>query len=153
LVIDCDRAIVTLVDETGTTARPVAVTGYDAEIETRLRGLEVSVPEVRSRGTDLSFRTQRSDGYDPIAALQRDSGSLLIASFPIKLDHEFLGWITVDVTERPERLQSSTDLELRLRGLAGQAAIAITNARLIDEIRHQALHDHLTGLPNRLSRG
>jgi diguanylate cyclase (GGDEF)-like protein len=139
-----------LVDETGTTARPVAVTGYDAEIETRLRGLEVSVPEVRSRGTGLSFRTQRSDGYDPIAALQRDSGSLLIASFPIKLDHEFLGWITVDVTERPERLQSSTDLELRLRGLAGQAAIAITNARLIDEIRHQALHDHLTGLPNRL---
>jgi diguanylate cyclase (GGDEF)-like protein len=65
------------------------------------------------------------------------------------MDDEVLGWITADVIERPDRLQSSTDLELRLRGLAGQAAIAITNARLIDEIRHQALHDHLTGLPNR----
>jgi diguanylate cyclase (GGDEF)-like protein len=150
LVVDCDRAIVTLVDEAGMIARPAAVIGYGAEIETRLRQLEVSVPEVRSTATDLSFRTQRSDGDDPIAAIQRDSGSLLIASFPIKLDDEFLGWITVDVTERPERLQSSADLELRLRGLAGQAAIAITNARLIDEIRHQALHDHLTGLPNRL---
>jgi diguanylate cyclase (GGDEF)-like protein len=150
LVVDCDRAVVTLVEETGVTARPAAVFGYEPEIEARFRELTLSIPELSDRTADLSFRSQTSDGYDPTAALRRESGSLLGASFPIKMDDQFLGWINVDVTERPERLQSSADLELRLRGLAGQAAIAITNVNLVGEIRHQALHDHLTGLPNRL---
>jgi diguanylate cyclase (GGDEF)-like protein len=150
LVVDCDRAIVTLVDETGVTARPAAVFGYEPEIEARFRALTLSIPDLKDRTAELSFRTRDSDGYDPTAALREDSGSLLGASYPIKMGDEFLGWINVGVTERPERLQSSADLELRLRGLAGQAAIAIANARLVDEIRHQATHDHLTGLPNRV---
>ena len=41
---------------------------------------------------------------------------------------------------RSHRL-TSPDVAERLRGLAGQAAIAISNARLLDQIRHQALHD------------
>jgi diguanylate cyclase (GGDEF)-like protein len=132
------------------TARHVALIGYDLETKGRLRQLTVSVPELGQRTADLSFRTPSSDDFDPTAAIRWDSGSLVIASFPVQLDDEFLGWITVDVTERPERLQSSAELELRLRGLAGQAAIAITNVRLVNKIRHQALHDHLTGLPNRV---
>ena len=43
-------------------------------------------------------------------------------------------------------LLGSTD---RLKSVAAQAATAIGNARLVDQIRFQAVHDTLTGLPNR----
>ena len=78
------------------------------------------------------------------------AGAVAALSFPIIYDGEMYGWITVDVTEHPGRLDDSGDITERLRGLAGQAAIAVRNARLLDEIRHQALHDSLTGLPNRM---
>ena len=78
------------------------------------------------------------------------AGSMAAVSFPIIYDSEMYGWITVDVTDHPERLDDNGDITERLRGLAGQAAIAMRNARLLDEIRHQALHDSLTGLPNRV---
>jgi diguanylate cyclase (GGDEF)-like protein len=38
----------------------------------------------------------------------------------------------------------------RLRGLADQAVVAFENAQLIEQMRHQALHDDLTGLPKRV---
>ena len=60
-----------------------------------------------------------------------------------------IGYIVAGVTTDPERLVVTPRLADRLKGLAAQASIAISNARLVDQIRFQALHDPLTGLPNR----
>ena len=104
------------------------------------------MPACRLRGLPpRSGRATPASDVGPVAA-----GAVAALSFPIIYDREMYGWITVDVTDHPERLDDNGDITERLRGLAGQAAIAIRNARLLDEIRHQALHDSLTGLPNRV---
>jgi len=37
----------------------------------------------------------------------------------------------------------------RVASFADQAAVALANAHLVEQIHHQAYHDALTGLPNR----
>ncbi len=55
----------------------------------------------------------------------------------------------VAVRDDVGRLTGNPQLEEQLRGHAAQASTALRNARLLDQVRHQALHDDLTGLPNR----
>ncbi|HTP23936.1 MAG TPA: diguanylate cyclase [Solirubrobacteraceae bacterium] len=69
---------------------------------------------------------------------------------PLATPDSFLGLLTVSVFEEPGRLRPGPDLLDRLSGVAAQATTALQNGRLVDEMTHQALHDQLTGLANRL---
>ena len=84
-----------------------------------------------------------------LSRLMDELGIEAVATIPIVINGEPVGLVVGDVVDRPERLRDDPDVADRLRGLASQATIAIRNARLLESIRHQALHDSLTGLPNR----
>jgi diguanylate cyclase (GGDEF)-like protein len=67
---------------------------------------------------------------------------------PIVVDDQMLGVILAAWNEgTPPMLDPAR--EERLTGLAGLAAVALENARLVEGHRWQALHDPLTLLPNR----
>jgi diguanylate cyclase (GGDEF)-like protein len=76
------------------------------------------------------------------------TGEVATAAVPIVSHHGVVGIVGASVLTDPERLREDDDLVERLSGIADHAAIALENARLVDQVRHQALHDDLTGLPN-----
>ncbi len=77
------------------------------------------------------------------------TGIVRTISAPITVSGKVIGAVMAGVTADPERLTITPRVVDRLKGLAAQASIAITNAQLVEQIRFQAVHDTLTGLPNR----
>ena len=72
-------------------------------------------------------------------------GSVL-AVIPLIAHGRSIGLVEL-TSERPTRLDAD---RLRVaRSMAHMAAMLLENARLVDQLRQQALHDSLTGLPNR----
>jgi diguanylate cyclase (GGDEF)-like protein len=72
-------------------------------------------------------------------------GSVL-AVIPLIANGRSIGLVEL-TSERPTRLDAD---RLRVaRSMAHMAAMLLENARLVDQLRQQALHDSLTGLPNR----
>ena len=69
---------------------------------------------------------------------------------PITTERRLLGCLVVSVRHDPERLEQTPELGNRLSGVAAHAVTALENGRLVDRITHQARHDHLTGLLNRM---
>jgi diguanylate cyclase (GGDEF)-like protein len=142
-VIDCDRVAVFLDDADWQGAgsgefRLVASLGYPDDAVATLKArsyLQAHSDTVSEHGIE---RSQLSE-----------FGSAAAVAAPITSSGKVIGHIVAGVTTDPERLVATERLAERLKGLAAQASIAISNARLVDQIRFQALHDPLTGLPNR----
>jgi diguanylate cyclase (GGDEF)-like protein len=149
-VIDCDRSAVVLFDHAARVGRAVATYGYTPAQDVRLRSINVPIPAPRAGDSGvLVFDRDAAANHKMLSMLMHEVNATAIARVPIIIDDVHVGLIVGDVTGDPARLTSGSKLQERLRGLASQASIAIRNARLLDEIRHQALHDALTGLPNR----
>ncbi|MGO9027769.1 MAG: EAL domain-containing protein [Acidimicrobiales bacterium] len=142
-VIDCDRAAVFLHHGDAGAATPeefrlAGSVGYPDEV----------VSEAGSRVFKGGGRYMVSES-GLVESSFSEVGTLASVSAPITVAGEVIGFIVAGVTSDPERLTITPRLVERLKGLAAQASIAIANARLVDQIRFQALHDALTGLPNR----
>jgi diguanylate cyclase (GGDEF)-like protein len=149
-VVDCDQVAVVLIDPATEAARNAAAYGFPPAVEAYLLEARFLAPLSQPGEWSLICHDRTSAAHDAgLADYLKRTQAEAIASFPIAANAELIGWIVVGVTHDPDRLRRSTHLEERLRGLAGQTANAICNARLLDQVRHQALHDPMTGLPNR----
>ena len=143
VVIECDCAAVFLDDgdwqETG-------------DIRFRLAACHGFSAEVTSEITAQAFHGVPADQVLEMGITRSswpETGVIRTISAPIFVSGKIIGAVMAGVTADPERLTVTPRIADRLKGLAAQASIAITNARLVEQIRFQAVHDTLTGLPNR----
>ena len=72
-----------------------------------------------------------------------------MALTPIEAHGEVLGVVLADWADLDAAPAFDATLRERLAGLADQGASALSGARLLEQVTHQAHHDPLTGLPNR----
>lgn len=149
-VIDCDQSMV-LVHDPSTGGLDVAATyGFPESMEHQLARVTLSPAATESVSSGVTFFPA-----ERLAQLRRGHGVPLDdvvvagASAPMIANDQLIGALVVYVSDRPERLRENPTLGEALRGLSAQAAVAIRNAQLVDQVRHQALHDALTDLPNR----
>lgn len=108
---------------------------------------------VRARSSVLATLDQLGP---TVAAILREGGCQWVAAVPVIGGGELLGAVTAAYVGEPpgagtpaDQRRGPGDILERLQGLADQAATAVTNARLLGQLRHVAWHDPLTGLPNR----
>jgi diguanylate cyclase (GGDEF)-like protein len=153
-VVDCDRIAVWLWDEAENCLRTQATWRRDPESTAELRNQTIKprdTPSLQSmllQPHPVFFEAGTHDEF--VGGLMQTLGVSALSVVPIVARDVFLGVLTVSVTERHERLRPDGDLLARLTGVAALAAPAIQNGQLVDQLRHRANHDGLTGLLNRV---
>jgi diguanylate cyclase (GGDEF)-like protein len=94
--------------------------------------------------------------YDPDEAEEIPSylgpltarGARCIFVLPLRFQRQLVGVIALG--DRGDSVPHADD-RMQVRRLADQAAVALANARMLEQVRTLAYYDSLTGLPNRLS--
>jgi len=155
-----ERASVWFWDPKAGLLRGQAVNGYGKEVAEIFVGLEIKpehTPELERLVAEPQPRFYSAETEDPfVRAMFAAGGSAGAFLVPIVEEGTFVGLISVDSTaEQPIRVDEAA--RERLNAVAEQAAAALKNVRLVrdlkrseERVRHQAYHDPLTGLPNRL---
>ena len=157
VVVDCDRVAVYLWEPRRGELVRRAVANPDG-VGRDLDQQEWSWAPEPGDGLELLLNDPRrdpmyigSDTGDPrLRSDMEKMGEVAAVVVPLASEDSLLGVLSVSVRTDPERLRPSPDLLDRLSGVAAQATTALQNGRLVERFRHQALHDQLTGLSNRL---
>ncbi len=152
-MVGCTSASVMLWDPASGRLRAQAAAGLDPAGTRRLLAAAFDpddVPELAGILADGEPRILTSLGDSP--AVQDLLHELRLADavvMPLVADDGVLGVAAASwgAGQTPALLG---DVLTRLRGVAYQASTALQKARLLEAVRHQASHDALTGLPNRV---
>ena len=103
----------------------------------------------------LSGELSITDPHDPTAdpqelAFLQGLGGTLMCQLPMVVGGRTIG--TVELVSLAGQVLEPRQVGLA-QTMANEAGVMLENARLYAEVRHQAFHDHLTGLPNRALLG
>jgi len=146
-VVGCGPAAVYLYDQSGKVLRLQGVHGdFPGALEAPVR-LSFDMAHIEAMVNAPQALFTKSD----IAEANRSliEGLAMVAMMPILSKGEFLGLMAAGFLHELA-LDKQADVTDRLTGLADHAATAIENAILLERMQDQALHDRLTGLPNRV---
>ncbi|MHB1785742.1 MAG: EAL domain-containing protein [Acidimicrobiales bacterium] len=151
-VVDCASTCVLLWNKGENRLRLVAGVGVSERVESILAETGIGLSDTPEVAKLLSLQEPNFFDYETAdefhrGLMQPDGGSTAVV--PIVSRGNFFGIVTASIHRSLASLQGDPDLLARLTGIALQAGTALENAALLDQVRHQALHDSLTGLPNR----
>ncbi len=153
-VLDCDRMAVWLWDEQARCLNFTASWARTDENAGLLDGQTIApedTPHLRSMLAGPEPHFFEMDTHDAfIRQMMIALDVVALSVIPIVARGAFLGILTASVSDQPERLRADSELIARLTGVAALAAPAIQNGQLVDQLRHKASHDGLTGLLNRV---
>jgi diguanylate cyclase (GGDEF)-like protein len=152
-VLGASSASVRLWDPAERALVTAGVHGFSTELAERSWELTIPLdrtPEVRAMLEDARPRLYTPEDDDPFVRDQLAGfGHAAVAVVPILTRGEFLGVVFANFSPEDPPPRRET-LFRGMTGLADQAGLALANVRLLDRTRHQATHDALTGLANRV---
>ena len=127
----------------------ISVSRYDGERVLDLEPADAEKATVLLRallaGTE-ALLVRSSDGPATAYLMSRNADEAVIA--PLRYDGHIVGALAVHDRMGEVRGFSASDVQL-LQTVANHASVALHNEMLIGRLRHDAMHDTLTGLPNR----
>ncbi len=153
-VVGCNSAAVLLWDPTEGQLRARANAGLSREHAGILFGTALR-PEDTPELVDLLTTREPSfishaDSSPALRTLLAQIEVADVVALPLVAGETFLGVATASWKAGQVSGELSGDVLARLRGVGDQAVSALQRARLLETVRHQATHDALTGLPNRV---
>jgi diguanylate cyclase (GGDEF)-like protein len=147
-VTGCDQACVLLPDDEGRfVVRGIA--GHEADRAALADRLAVLPEHLGVPVADLPaiVLCRLDDAPEVAREAMVHFGLEAMAFVAVRVAGEVAGLLTAEWFD-VSRVSREAVLTPRLAAIADQAAVALGNAGLLDRVRHQALHDALTGLPN-----
>jgi len=151
VVTGAQQATVMLWDEDAQALRMYATTGVPERLQTEVDAIQIPL-EVAMRDAPAGVGERpalipRAAARGVVADLMDRHGETFLALVPLLIRDHFQGMMICGWRDRAP-LGAHSVLEERLTAIADQAATAMETATLLERVRHQALHDALTGLPN-----
>ena len=152
-IAGCDAAAVLLWDAGPGVMQAVSTAGLDDPQRDRMLGTPIraaQTPELvellaHQRPVPLSIPTASPQ----LAGLLEACGMTTAIIVPLLAGDVLMGVVAGGWRSTPQDGVSPSTLA-RIEGVSHQGAIALQNARLLATVRHQSLHDPLTGLANRM---